>query len=255
MIIFYFSPLFAMQLGHQRCPIAVGMGNSSTCIFSPYTNNNPALISHVSHPSVQIIADSKALLPELGEYSLAVVYPFKALQTAVTGGFHGFEAYHEYHVDLTLARFFQPYIAIGLQGTYCGIFSAAQKSYLHSGALSLGAIAYPIQNLRIGFSIYNISFSTNIPVIFKVGIAYHIAQKVQLTAEVHKALDQPFAFCIGMDYQAVSFLNIRAGLYAQKELTPTLGIGLHWKYLLIDAGFQYHFGTGLNLSAGIAFLW
>lgn len=263
MIIFYFSPLFGMQLGHQRCPIAMGMGNSSTCIFSPYTNNNPALLSQIDLPSVQVMAENKALLPALGDYYVALAYPFKEIQASITGLFHGFEAYHEYSIDVCLARFFKPYIAVGLQGTYCGLFTAAHKTYTHSGLLSLGAIVFPIPALRIGFSVYNVSFSAfaideqtiNIPVIFKLGIAYHIAQKVHMTAEVHKALDQPFAFCIGMDYQAVSFLSLRAGLYAQEELTPSLGIGFHWQHLTIDAGFQYHFGTGLNLSIGMAYLW
>ncbi len=254
---------YAMQFGRQECPISVGMGNCTTCIFSPYIGNNPALSATNAHPSVQTYVKNTGLLPQIGTYNIAMNYPFSFLNIGINASFHGFDAYHELSFTCCLAKFFKPYIAIALEGEYCCLYNSPKSGYFHSGLLSVGMMVFPIKNMRIGVSIYNVSFSPftineqnfRLPVIFKVGLSYHIAKKIMLTAEVQKSLDQPFAFCIGVDYQVISMLNIRTGLFAQRELTPSLGLGFTWKHFQIDMGVQYHLSLGCNLSAGFLYKW
>jgi hypothetical protein len=260
---FYLSPIFAMQYGHDHHPISMAMGNSTTCISSHYLGTDIASMALHSASSVQVYAQNKATLPQLGLYNVAMVYSNQYVNVGLKGFFHGFESYNEYSVQASFGHFFKPYIAISIQAEYTGLYQSPKEKYLHSGCLSLGMQVFPFKNMRVGFSVYNASFSAfktetesiRLPVIFRLGMGYHIAQKVLLTAEVHKAIDQPFAYSIGLDYQVIKALALRTGMYVCHGITPSLGIGLTIKKCRIDIGMQYHFNTGLNTAVGIIYLW
>lgn len=252
-----------MQYGHNHNPIAISMGNATTCISSHYLSTDITSMALHTRSSVQMYAQNKAMLPQLGLYQVGMVYSNPLINVGITGTFHGFATYNEFSVQTTFGKFFKPYIAVALQAEYNGIHQSPKEGYLHSGCMSIGLQFFPFQNMRIGFSVYNITFSTfntgtakiRIPVIFRLGMAYRIAKKVLITAEVHKALDQDFAYCIGMDYQLIKQLHLRTGMYICNEITPSLGMGLNFKKLRLDVATQYHFGIGLTIVAGIVYLW
>ena len=257
------TQLHAMQFGRNPCPISMGMGNSSTCIFSPYLGGNPALVALESKANVQTHCQNKGFLPQLGTYNIGMIYPFTWMNMGFGGSFHGFEAYHEFSLKWNVAKFFKPYVAFAIETEYTCLYASPKHEYTHSGVVSLGMLVFPIAKMRVGFSIYNLSFSPftiqenqlRLPVIFKLGLAYHIAKKVLLTAEAQKSLDQPFAFCVGLDYQIIRAIAIRAGLFACQELTPSMGIGLLYKNFRFDMSMQYHFSMGCILAAGLMYQW
>ncbi len=252
-----------MQYGHDHHPVSMAMGGATTCIASPYLGTDMVSMALQNASSVQIYAQNKATLPQLGLYNAALVYSNQYVNVGLKGFFHGFEAYNEFSVQASFGHFFKPYIAIALQVEYNGMYQSPKKEYLHSGCVSLGMQAFPFKNMRVGFSVYNVSFSAfktenqtlPLPVIFRLGMGYHIAQKVLLTAEVHKAIDQPFAYSVGIDYRVIKLLAIRTGLYICEDLTPSLGIGLSFHRFCLDVGVQYHFSTGVNTAIGFIYKW
>lgn len=252
-----------MQYGHDHHPISMAMGNSTTCISSPYLGTDIASMALHTASSLQVYAQNKATLPQLGLYNIAMVYSNKYVNVGIKGFFHGFGAYNEFSVQASFGHFFKPYIAIALQAEYNGLYQSPKEGYLHIGCVSLGMQVFPFKNMRVGFSVYNVSFSAfttetaniRLPVIFRLGMGYHIAQKVLLTAEVHKAIDQPFAYSVGIDYQVIKLLAIRTGLYICEDLTPSLGIGFTFHRFCLDVGVQYHFSTGLNTAIGLIYQW
>lgn len=252
-----------MQFGYHYCPVSTAMGNASTCITSPYRGNNIAQLGCDSLPNVHAFYQNKAALPTIGLYNAALVYPFKPINTALRVNFHGFDAYHEISLQAAFAKLFKPYISIGLQVEYHALYQMPAHAYLHTGCVHVGLLAFPTKKLRVGFSVHNVSFSSfyaaakkiAVPVVFNVGIGYVIANKILLTAQVQKALKQPFAYMVGMDYQVLKQLAIRTGLYACEALQPCLGLGIMLGNFRCDIGFQYHFGTGLNSSVGIVYTW
>ena len=252
-----------MQYGHEHHPIAMAMGNATTCISSHYLGTDIASIALQTKSSVQAYAQNQATLPQLGLYNIAMVYSNPYVNAGLKGFFHGFDAYNEFSLQASFGHFFKPYLAIALQVAYNGLYQSPKEGYLHSGCLSVGMQAFPFKNMRIGFSVHNVSFSgfktetenIRMPVIFRLGMGYYIAQKVLLTAEVHKALDQPFAYSLGIDYQAIQLLAIRTGLYICQDLTPSLGIGFTFHQFCLDLGVQYHFATGLNSAIGLVYRW
>lgn len=252
-----------MQYGYTHNPISIGMGNANTCIASHYLGTDVASLALQTTSSVQTYVENKAILPQLGLYNIGMVYSNRIFNIGIKGTFHGFDTYHELAVQATFGRFFKPYIAVALQAEYTGIYLSPKNGYLHSGCLNIGLQTFPFKNMRLGFSIHNVTFSCfktetinlRLPVIFRLGIGYRIAQKVLLTAETHKALDLPFAYCIGIDYQVIKQLALRTGMFICEDITPSLGLGLCFKKFRIDVGVQYHFGTGLNIAAGLIYLW
>lgn len=267
LILFAFTGFYltvcAMGYNYHECPVSTAMGNTHTCIYSPYRGNNVSSLALDSVPNVQVFYQNKATLPSLGLYDLGLVYPSKHINIAIKGNYHGFEAYSEFSVQCHFAKFFKPYIALALQVGYQGLYQSPKDGYWHTGSVDIGLMAFPTKQLRVGFSVLNVSFSPfvkspqkiAIPTVFSVGAAYVIARKIVLTAEVQKAIDQPFAYAIGMDYQVVKAWNIRAGLYICSELTPCLGIGFKWDSFRCDVAFQYHLATGLNSCIGLVYTW
>jgi hypothetical protein len=253
----------AMQYGYHFCPVSVAMGNASCCITSPYMANNIAQMGCDTLPNVHAFYLNKTTIPTIGLYNVALVYPFKPIHTGVRLNFHGFDGYNELSVQLSFAKFFKPYISIGLQAEYNALYVSPKKGYLHTGSVNIGFMAFPTKQLRVGFTVHNVSFSsflseTNrlyLPVTFRVGLGYTLAKKVLLTAQIEKALKQPFAYSIGIDYQVIKQLAIRTGLYVCQALQPTLGLGIKIGQIQCDVGFQYHVATGLNSSVGVVYTW
>ena len=260
-----------MQYGHDHHPISMAMGNATTCISSPYLGTDIASMALHTASSLQVYAQNKATLPQLGLYNIAMVYSNKYVNVGVKGFFHGFGAYNEFSIQALFGHFFKPYIAIALQAEYNGLYQSPKEGYLHSGCVSLGMQVFPFKNMRVGFSVYNVSFSAfttetaniRLPVIFRLGMGYHIAQKVLLTAEVHKAIDQPFAYSVGIDYQVV--LPDASGSQIPLLPEPSSTPGKIWQWISIigftfhrfclDVGVQYHFSTGLNTAIGLIYQW
>jgi hypothetical protein len=164
-------------------------------------------------------------------------------------------------VGVNFSRFFKPYISVGIGAEYLGWYYT--DAWHSMACFNLGIMVFPIEHLSIGFSIYNLSFSKftleeskfEVPTIFYLGLKYKFTELLFLAAEASLSLKENFTASIGLEYFFVKQVGMRIGVYASKEISPCLGLGINFNGFCIDIGAQYNLKLGLTSSLGISYKW
>ena len=156
-VILFTTSLFAFQYGRYIGPVSLSLGNIS-CVLSDnsYNSVNPATIS-CGKSYVSAFYHNKFLCPEIGLENLSFVYSHPTLSFSTNISHHGFTEYGEMAVGVNFSRFFKPYISVGIGAEYLGWYYTGAWNSM--ACFNLGIIVFPVSNLRIGFSVYNLSFS------------------------------------------------------------------------------------------------
>ena len=260
-VILFTTSLFAFQYGRYVGPVSLSLGNIS-CVLSDnsYNSVNPATIS-CGKSYVSAFYHNKFLCPEIGLENLSFVYSHSTLSFSTNISHHGFTEYGEMSVGVNLSRFFKPYISVGIGAEYLGWYYTGAWNSM--ACFNLGIMVFPIENFSLGFSIYNLSFSKftleeskfEVPTIFYLGLKYQFSELLFLAAEASLSLKENFTASIGLEYFFVKQVGMRVGVYASKEISPCLGLGINLKGFHLDIGAQYNLKLGLTSSVGISYNW
>ena len=225
-----------------------------------YNSVNPATIS-CGKSYVSAFYHNKFLCPEIGLENLSFVYSHPTLSFSTNISHHGFTEYGEMSIGVNFSRLFRPYISVGIGAEYLGWYYTG--AWHSMACFNLGVMVMPISNLNIGFSVYNLSFSKfkieefqyEVPTIFYLGLKYKFTELLFLAAEASLSLKENFTASIGLQYFFVKQVGMRIGVYASKEISPCLGLGINLKRFHIDIGTQYNLKLGLTSSVGISYTW
>lgn len=259
-LILFSTSLFAFQYGRYIGPVSLSLGNISSVLTDEYNSINPATIS-CGKSNISTFYHNKFLCPEIGLENLSFVYSHPTLSFSAIVSHHGFADYGEMSVGVNFSRLFKPYISVGIGAEYLGWYYTG--AWHSMACFNLGIMVFPIQNLSLGFSIYNLSFSKfnveeskfNVPTIFFLGLKYKFTELLVITAEASLTLKENFTASIGLQYFFVKQVGMRIGIYASKEISPCLGLGINLNGFCIDIGAQYNFKLGLTSSVGISYKW
>lgn len=258
---FIFSTsLFAFQFGKYVGPVSLSLGGVSSTITNEYKSVNPATIS-CGKSSISTFYHNKFLCPEIGLENISFVYSHPTLSFSADVCHHGFEDYGEMSASVNFSRLFLPYISVGIGVEYLGWYYTG--AWHNMACLNIGIMVFPVKNLSLGFSIYNLSFSKfkveeskfDVPTIFFLGLKYQFTELLFITAEASLTLKENFTASIGLQYFFVKQVGMRIGIYASKEISPCLGLGINLNGFCIDIGAQYNFKLGLTSSVGISYKW
>lgn len=260
-LILFSTSLFAFQYGRYIGPVSLSLGNVS-CVLSDNTYNsvNPATIS-CGKSKISTFYHNKFLLTEIGLENFSLVYSHPTLSFSANVSHHGFTEYGEISVGVNFSRLFKPYISVGIGAEYLGWYYTG--AWHSMACFNLGVMVFPISNLNIGFSVYNLSFSKfkieesqfEVPTIFYLGLKYKFTELLFLAAEASLSLKENFTASIGLQYFFVKQVGMRIGVYASKEISPCFGLGINLNGFCIDIGTQYNLKLGLTSSLGISYKW
>lgn len=199
-------------------------------------------------------------LPQIGTSDLNLIIPAKKLNIGLFFEHYGFSAYSEFSAGISFAKFFKPYFAFSLSASYYGIYMSEQEGTLNSGMVHLSLLAFPTNNFRIGFNVWNISFSSvktaydtrKLPSEFIIGISYVFAEKTRIAADMGKELKGPLFYGLGIEYMPVKQFLLRAGMSGiDKNISPSGGFGLRFGAFGLDFGMRYNTEIGLSMIAGL----
>lgn len=261
LFILFSTSLFAFQYGRYVGPVSLSLGNiSSVLTDNNYNSVNPATIS-CGKSKISTFYHNKFLVPEIGLENLSFVYSHPTLSFSTNISHHGFSEYGEMSVGINFSRLFKPYISVGIGAEYLGWYYTGKWNSM--ACFNLGIMVFPINNLSIGFSIYNLSFSKftleeskfEVPTIFYLGMKYQFSEFLFLAAEASLSLKENFTASIGLEYFFIKQVGMRVGVYASKEISPCLGLGINLKGFHIDIGALYNLKLGLTSSVGISYTW
>ncbi len=238
-----------------------GLGHI-TSVVSGFTN--PAFSSFESSRSLELNYMDRFSLRELSTVSAELHYPNSFLEGGLYLSRYGFSAYNETKVAVNLSHRLAEKWALGIRIQYTNLHYS--EEYTDKGVLTadIGMWVEAMEDrLRFAFVLCNPLQSSIragedekeelLPVLFLIGISYYLNQQFLVLAEVEKENDTSMRCRIGAEYHPFPVLSLRGGLQTS-PFSPTLGIGFHWKWLDVNAGFSRHEKLGIESACGLRFL-
>ncbi len=176
---------------------------------------------------------------------------------AISVGFmtYGFELYKETKAAVSYAHNFKNTFFIGVTAVYHNL----KIQHYGTGStfsFNLGGLAYITNQLRIGFSVNNISHASygkednQIPVSFILGTSFFLTDKFSINASVEKELDFTSALNFGAEYSIIKYLTLRLG-FSNEPNTLSGGVGINYSLFQLDYAVFTHQDLGLTHQAGL----
>lgn len=223
-------------------------------VFSLF--NNPAGLSQIKWREVGVYySPSPFGFKELANGFIAYNEPFSFGSAAIGGMMYGFELYKETKISAAFSYSFDDKFFAGAAVNY---HSVSIKNYGSDGAFyfNLGGLAYILPELRWGFLISNINRESwgnekdQIPVIYKSGLTYFLAEDFSLNAAVEKDILHNASLSAGINYDIIKYLSLRLG-FSNEPSRFSAGVGINYSIAALDYAMFTHQDLGLTHQAGI----
>ncbi len=243
-------------IGAQQAALGI---NGISIVNAYSANNNQAAMAFLENPTVGLYYTNQYLVSGLNNMAASASYPFKHGAFGVTINYGGYSAYNETKIGISYARKLADFISIGGQVDFLNTKIEGYGSKFIT-TFELSVYTKPIKELTIAAHIYNPLKITiddfsgeKIATTLRIGAAYNIMEKANVSVEVKKDIREDFQFKVGIDYQVIDILSIRAGVTTD-PIMGTFGFGLKIKEnLRIDLASSYHQRLGFSPHIGISY--
>ncbi len=259
------ATIFLFNFVHAQGIIPAGaksmsMGNASTTFNDVWAyHNNPGALADVDKFSVGLSYENRFLLKQLQSQALAVAIPLKTGVLSFGGSFYGYSLFRSTKVGLGYSMKLSDKFFAGVQLNYQNLNI---QNYGAKNALTaeLGVYAKITEKWLLGVSVYNLGraklsdyqddrFST----VLRLGSSYHFSDKLLISGEFEKDLDNPLRFKAGLEYEIVDHFFVRGGfLSSPTELT--FGFGYNLKQIRLNIGSAYESVVGWSPHFSISFV-
>jgi hypothetical protein len=185
-------------------------------------------------------------LPENAYHAVLVTIP--ANHWGVLGvnySFFGFKDYNDQKFALAYSRKLMERLSVGVQ---MDLISTIIPGYGNESRLSaeIGLLAEPVDHFFIGAHVFN-PFQSNftyiaerdIPTIMRVGMGYRNENMLTINAEVEKDLELEPVYKVGVEFNVLYGLNVRAGV-CSNPASYSFGLGYIYKRAIAGLGFLSH---------------
>jgi hypothetical protein len=238
---------------------AVG-GASSTYSDLWAAFNNQAGLGKIKNISVGITNEFRFLIPELNVRGFSFVLPTKKSGVfALSMSYFGYSIYNEKKIGLAYSKAFGEKVSAGVQIDYLSTHLAESYGNRNAFTVEAGIQATVIKNLIIAAHVFNPTRAKlaeyndeRIPTTLKIGIGYTISEKVIISAESEKNLEEKNIVKAGVEYHIVKQLYLRTGISTNPGLY-SFGFGLNLDQLKIDMASTYHPVLGFSPQLSLAY--
>lgn len=250
------------RAGGEDLPVGAriaGMGNAGITLVDLWSiRHNQAGLAGLDKPIAGLYYQQHWLSSELGMQGLAFALPLGNGTIAASGSSFGYDLYREQKFGLAYAMRFGDDLRVGVQMDYLNLQLGEGYGSTSAVTVELGVQARLTEDLWIGAHLYNpnqASLSTDpedrAPTLLRVGMGYTFNDKVVMTLEAEKDIDMPERYHVGMEYNPVKALYLRAGV-STGEVQSHFGVGVRAGPVDIDlaVSVQSQLGTTpmLNLN-------
>lgn len=237
-------PLIA-RAGGDPLPLGArfaGMGNAGLTLTDVWSVRlNPAGLSGVEVPTAGLFYQRHWLSEDLAHQGIAMAIPLGRGVLGIGGDRFGYDLYNETRATLAYAMPFGEGLRAAVQLGHVGV--ALGDNYGRSGTLvaEVGMQARITDALWIGAHLYNpnrsgfgstgdaaVVVDERVPTVLRAGLCYTFSDKLLMTLDAEKDIDQDERFRVGVEYNPNKVLYLRTGV----------GTGPA----------QSHFGVGLRLD-------
>jgi hypothetical protein len=218
---------------------------------------NQSGITAVENTTVGACLENPYAIKDLMNAAFFAVLPSKVGHWGISYTQAGTEGFQPWKLGATYARDFGNRVSASFQLNAQGIFRPSAASNALAATGELGIQYRPIENLSMGFHVFNFTRSKysqyeeeRHPTILRLGLMYQLGSDFMIGGEVTQDLDREAIYRIGGQYNIRELLYIRMG--ANTELnTITLGLGVRLDNFRVDMAVSRHSGLGLTPSLSL----
>ncbi len=266
--LFTFGVSFQSTAGNDKNALgarAAALGTASVTFSDVYAVfANQAGLANLSGLSASLYAENRFLIKDINLFAAAFALPTKSGTFGLGATYFGNSLYNESQIRLAYGRKLSEKLALGVEFDFV---SLSISEYGSKSALTFGlGLQYKISDeFKVGGHVYNPLRVTladspfpdaeddKLPMIIKFGMAYSPSDKVTVLGETEKSLDQDPIFKVGIEYQLIDKLYLRAGV-SNSPTNATFGMGVNLGALKIDFASSFHPDLGYTPSVSINFV-
>lgn len=212
---------------------------------------NPAALQLIEHRLAALSYTPQQFgLPELVRASVSFVQPTEIGTVAVSAIRFGSTLYREVTLAASYAHTLADRFHAGVTLNYQ---SLSIQNYGSDAAIAcdVGFVARIVDGIHWGFSALNVNAATigrekeRLPQTYQTGVSYQPAGDVTFTADIVKDIRFPAELHVGVGYDVLEFIQIRAGS-ATEPSSLHAGLGIRYSVVQLDYALASHQVLGLT---------
>lgn len=236
---------------------SAALGHASVSLNDLWAmQHNQSGLAYLKKVSAGASYENRFLVPELNFKALALALPTKEGIFGLSISSFGYALYNQNKYGLAYGKAFGEKISAGIQLDCFTTQIAEGYGHRTLFAVEAGIQAKPINNLTIGFHLFNPTLSKvnidYIPTVIRIGFNYKFSDKVFVAFETEKGINVKQAFKMGMEYSLIKELYLRAGISTNPSLNA-FGFGFNFKQFKLDFATSFHPVLGFTSTMGLSY--
>ncbi len=228
-------------------------------VFSAFSNQ--ACLASLEKSEIGLSVLSRFGMKELNTSALAFALPVsnKGDVFAISLNYFGYNLFSRKKAGLAYAKKLSNVFSAAVQVDYLNTKIAEGYGSVSNITFEMGLVAKINDKLNAGVHVFNPLRSKiadyqdeRLPAIYKTGIGYKATDKVLITAEVFKPIDEKAVYKFAMEYNPVKILYVRGGI-GTKPVQFTFGAGVKWNNLFFDFSSGYYDVLGYSPSVSLRY--
>lgn len=260
--VFNFLYLFSFAGGETLVAGAshTAMGGTNATAQNVFSaHNNPAGLGFVKLIGFGLYADRPFLVNGINNFNLSAAIPVQKIGAfGVDVNYFGFSAYNEMKAGLAYARSFGDKVSAGVKFDYLRL-AIKDNGTKNTFAFAVGLQYQPFKVLRIGAYVYNPvattldkAYKEKVATSFNLGLSYLPSEKLTISIEGEKELNEKVRFKAGLEYRPLKPLFLRIGAATNPTLV-TFGLGTEFKNFRLDASASWHMQLGITPQISLVY--
>lgn len=240
---------------------AAGVGGATVTYSDLWSSfHNQAGLANIKKFTAGLFNETPFLLNELSTRGVAVALPTQNSGVfAISMSYFGYNLYNEKKIGLAYAKSFGDKISAGIQLDYLGTSISENYGSKSAFTVEAGFRAQLLPKLFLGAHVFNPTRAKladyddeRIPTVLKLGLGYEFSEKVIVSIESEKNMDENNVFKAGVEYHIVKILYLRGGISTNPTKTA-FGIGLEFDSFKFDLAANYHQQLGYTPHVSLTY--
>lgn len=250
---------------------SAALANASVTLTDLWSvNNNQSALAGISQVTAGLSYENRFLVQELGLKTFALAIPTKTGTFGLLYNSFGYSAYNQMKAGLAFGKKFGKIFSAGIQLDYLRTHIAESYGNQDAFTFEAGILTSLTKQFTIAAHVFNpihvqIQPETNdrVPVVFKLGMAYKVAEALLFTIETEKNSDFKPLMRGGIEYAIIEKAAVRIG-YSTLPSTSgsdgfsiasalSFGFGLNLRNFLLDLSSSYHQALGWSPAVSMVY--
>lgn len=260
-IIFFSFFIFNSTFSQIKGPRITALGNTGVALQDVWSSkSNQAGLMGMEAAVFSAGYENRFSIRELSTQSAVAAIPLKNIVLGASFQRYGNNEYSDIKTGLSLAKSFGPKLYLALTVNYNQL---KIENYTNENAITVdvGLQYQALPNLWLGAHIENPNQNKFdnledqiLPTHIQFGVSYLFTDKVLLSTEIEKILENQLDFKTGLEYNIAKILALRGGISAN-PFKQYAGFGLDYKQVKLDFAISSHpvLGYSPQIALGYEF--